>query len=141
MEDIKTKYTAEVTVNGDRNGHVSSSDDVIDMDVAMPKEMGGPGGNVTNPEQLFAAAWSACFGSAVKMVAKSKNIEVKGIEVTVKVSIGETSDGGFGLAAEILGKLPDLSKSEAEDLMQAAHQACPYSKATRGNIDVKLGVR
>ena len=118
----------------------SSSDNVLDLPVAMPKELGGPGGAVTNPEQLFAAGYAACFESALRLVAGKQGKNAKDASITASATIGKTPDGGFGLAVELKGKLPGLPKDEAEKLMDAAHEVCPYSKATRGNIDVKLSV-
>lgn len=137
---ITPLYTASASAEGGRNGRVRSSDNVIDMPLAMPKQLGGPGGAVTNPEQLFAAGFSACFESALMMVGRMSGKKVEGVVITANVTIGKTPDGGFGLAVELKGKLPGLSAQEAEELMHKAHEVCPYSKATRGNIDVKLSV-
>ncbi|WP_224247440.1 organic hydroperoxide resistance protein [Hyalangium gracile] len=137
---ISPLYTATATAQGGRNGRVRSSDGVVDMPLAMPKELGGAGGAVTNPEQLFAAGYSACFESALRLVAGKAGKNVKDASITAAVTIGKTPDGGFGLAVELKGKLPGLSKEEAQQLMHTAHEVCPYSKATRGNIDVKLSV-
>jgi Ohr subfamily peroxiredoxin len=137
---ITPLYTATATSQGGRNGRVRSSDNVLDLPLAMPKELGGPGGAVTNPEQLFAAGYSACFESALRLVAGKAGKNVKDASITASATLGKTPDGGFGLAVELKGKLPGLSKEEAEQLMHAAHTVCPYSKATQGNIDVKLSV-
>ncbi len=137
---ISPLYTATATAQGGRNGRVRSSDNVLDLPLAMPKELGGAGGAVTNPEQLFAAGYSACFESALRLVAGKAGKSVKDASITAAVTIGKTPDGGFGLAVELTGKLPGLSKEEAEQLMHTAHEVCPYSKATRGNIEVKLSV-
>jgi osmotically inducible protein OsmC len=137
---ISPLYTATATSIGGRNGRVKSTDSTLDLPMAMPKELGGPGGAVTNPEQLFAAGYSACFEGALRMVAGKQGKNVKDATITASVTIGKTPDGGFGLAVALTGKLPGLSKEEAEKLMEDAHQVCPYSKATRGNIDVKLSV-
>jgi Ohr subfamily peroxiredoxin len=133
-------YTATATAEGGRNGRVRSSDGVVDMPLAMPKELGGAGGAVTNPEQLFAAGYAACFESALRLVAGKAGKNVKDASITASATIGKTPDGGFGLAVELRGKMPGLSKQEAEQLMHTAHTVCPYSKATAGNIDVKLSV-
>lgn len=135
MEKITPIYTAEVKNSGGRNGHVNSTDGIIDMDVSMPSAMGGHGGK-TNPEQLFAAGYSACFNGAVGAVARGRNIA--GGEITAQVSIGKDSTGGFGLSVALHGNFPNLSAAEAHQLMEDAHQVCPYSKATRGNIEVTL---
>ena len=137
---ITPLYTATATTQGGRNGRVHSSDKVLDLPLIMPKELGGAGGAATNPEQLFAAGYSACFESALRMVAGKAGKNVKDASITANVTIGKTPDGGFGLSVELKGKLPGLSKEEAEQLMHTAHEVCPYSKATRGNIDVKLSV-
>ena len=128
-------YTAEVTNSGGRKGHVKSSDGILDFDVSMPSAMGGHGGK-TNPEQLFAAGYAACFNGAVGAVANGRN--VAGAELTAKVGIGNDPAGGFALTVELHGNFPNLSAEEAHQLMEDAHQACPYSKATRGNIEVLL---
>jgi Ohr subfamily peroxiredoxin len=137
---ITPLYTATATSNGGRAGRVRSSDGVVDMPLAMPKELGGPGGAVTNPEQLFAAGYSACFEGALRLVAGKMGKNVKDASITASATLGKTPDGGFGIAVELKGKLPGLERAEAEQLMHAAHQVCPYSKATRDNIDVKLSV-
>ena len=134
MEQITALYTAEVINTGGRKGHVKSTDGILDMDVSMPVAMGGHGGK-TNPEQLFAAGYAACFNGAVGAVAQGRNIT--NAAITAKVSIGKDS-AGFGLSVELHGNFPNLSKEEAVKLMEDAHQACPYSKATRGNIEVLL---
>jgi lipoyl-dependent peroxiredoxin len=135
MEKITAVYTAEVTNTGGRKGHVKSSDGILDFDVSMPAAMGGHGGK-TNPEQLFAAGYAACFNGAVGAVAKGRNIA--DAELTAKVGIGNDPAGGFALTVELHGHFPNLSQEEAHQLMEDAHQACPYSKATRGNIEVTL---
>ena len=135
MEKITALYTAEVTNTGGRKGHVKSSDGILDMDVSMPSAMGGHGGK-TNPEQLFAAGYAACFNGAVGAVAKGRN--VADVAITAKVGIGNDPAGGFALTVELHGNFPNLSQEEAMQVMEEAHQACPYSKATRGNVEVSL---
>jgi Ohr subfamily peroxiredoxin len=137
---ISPLYTATATAQGGRNGRIRSADGVLDMPLAMPKELGGAGGAVTNPEQLFAAGYAACFESALRLVAGKMGKNVKDASITASATIGKTPDGGFGLAVELKGKLPGLSQEEGQQLMQTAHTVCPYSKATHGNIDVKLSV-
>lgn len=135
---MKTLYTANVTATGSgRDGHVKSDDGLIDLDLAMPPGLGGKGG-ATNPEQLFAAGYSACFHSALKFVARSKNADVTDSEVHASVGIGQIEGGGFGLAVTLAVKLPKIAPDAAQALVDAAHQVCPYSNATRGNIDVEL---
>nr|WP_275423442.1 organic hydroperoxide resistance protein [Dactylosporangium siamense] len=131
-------YTADVTATGDgRDGHVTSTDGIIDVDVAVPKEMGGAGG-ATNPEQLFAAGYAACFHSALRLVARRAKASVDGSEVNARVGIGPNGSGGFGLDVTLTVTLPGVDPAVARQLVDAAHQVCPYSNATRGNIDVKL---
>ena len=137
---MNTLYTATATATGDgRNGHATSEDGILDFDLRIPKEMGGAGG-ATNPEQLFAAGYAACFHSAIKVVAGRDHLDVTGTEVSASVSIGMLDNGGFGLAVELDVAVPALDKAAAEDLVAKAHEVCPYSNATRGNIDVKLTV-
>lgn len=134
-------YTAVATSDGDgRNGHVRSSDGLIDTDVRTPKEMGGAGG-ATNPEQLFAAGYAACFHSALKATSKQHGVEIVDSAVTAEVGIGPNDAGGFGLAITLNVELGGgVSQADAEKAVEVAHQVCPYSNATRGNIDVILNV-
>jgi Ohr subfamily peroxiredoxin len=137
---MKTIYTATATASGDgRNGHASSEDGALDVDVRIPVEMGGPGG-ATNPEQLFAAGYAACFHSALKVVGKADNADLAGTEVSASVSIGAREEGGFGLAVELDVYAPNLDRDTALALVEKAHQVCPYSNATRGNVEVALKV-
>jgi lipoyl-dependent peroxiredoxin len=132
-------YTATATATGDgRNGHTRSADGVLDFDLAVPKEMGGPGGALPNPEEFFAAGYAACFHGALKAVARTKKVELSDTAVTADVSIGPNGQGGFGLAVQLHVELSGLAQAEAEELVEAAHQVCPYSNATRGNIEVTL---
>jgi Ohr subfamily peroxiredoxin len=135
-----TLYTATATATAGRDGKVLSDDGAIDLGLAVPKGLGGPGGAGTNPEQLFAAGYAACFGSALKLVAGMQKIVTGPVHITAKVSIGKTDAGGYGLAVTLEGKLPEVSREVAEGLMKAAHQVCPYSNATRGNVEVTLSV-
>lgn len=133
---MKVLYTAIATTVGGRSGHVTSSDGVINLDIKPPKEMGGPDTAYTNPEQLFAAGYSACFGSAISSVATAKKLKVRPT-VTAKVSIGQKEGGGFQLAVEMDVKFSGgISQQDAEELVKEAHQICPYSNATRNNIEV-----
>lgn len=136
---MEALYTAVATSVGGRNGNVKSSDGVLNLEVKPPKEMGGPGGAFTNPEQLFAAGYSACFGSALNHVALLKKRKVVPT-ITAKVSIGKKDDGGFQLAVEMDVNIPGIDQKDAEELVHEAHQVCPYSNATRNNIEVKLNV-
>ena len=132
-------YTAVATASGDgRNGHARSSDGIVDVDLAIPKEMGGAGG-ATNPEQLFAAGYAACFHSALKLVAGQKKLPITDSAVTAEVGIGANDAGGFGLTVALEVELGGIDQAAADDLVEAAHQVCPYSNATRGNIPVTLG--
>ena len=137
---METLYTAEALSTGaGRNGHVRSTDGRIDVDLTPPKAMGGSGEGA-NPEQLFAAGYAACFHSALQSIARGKKIAVHDSSVGALVHIGPNGQGGFGLAVELEIVLPDLDPAVAQELAEAAHQVCPYSNATRGNIDVTLTV-
>lgn len=132
-------YTASATASGDgRSGHTRSSDGVLDLDLAVPKELGGPGGPLTNPEQLFAAGYAACFHSALKTVARKEKVTLTDTAVTVDVGIGPLDGGRFGLTVALEAEIPGVDEATARKLLDAAHQVCPYSNATRGNIDVTL---
>ena len=132
-------YTAVATARGGREGEVVSDDGVIDVLLAHPKELGGPGGDKTNPEQLFAAGYAACFHSALKRVAGMEKLDVNESSITAKVGLGV--DGkAFGLAVTLLGRFPNLDEAQGHELMEKAHQVCPYSRATRDNIEVTLEV-
>jgi lipoyl-dependent peroxiredoxin len=136
---VDVLYTAEATATGDgRNGEVHSSDGVIDEKLVMPKEMGGAGGLFTNPEQLFAAGYAACFHSALRLVAGQRKVALAETTINAKVGIGPDGKGGFGLAVELVAHLPGVDQATADELVAQAHQVCPYSNATRGNIDVKV---
>ncbi|AMW77942.1 organic hydroperoxide resistance protein [Acinetobacter sp. TGL-Y2] len=135
----KIVYTAKAKATGGRDGRATSSDGVLDVQLAVPKEMGGPGGG-TNPEQLFAAGYSACFLGAMKFVANRDKLNIsKDAYIEGEVSIGPIPTG-FGLAVILNVHLEGLEQNEAQKLVDAAHIVCPYSNATRGNIDVTLNV-
>jgi osmotically inducible protein OsmC len=134
-------YTAVATATSGRDGHAETSDGVVKVNLSVPKEMGGPGkAGATNPEQLFATGYAACFGGAVKFVAGQHKVQIKDPKVTSHVTFGKADGGGFGLAVELQVHIPDLDRAQAEKLVEEAHQVCPYSKATRNNIEVKLSV-
>jgi lipoyl-dependent peroxiredoxin len=139
---IEVVYTAESTATGGgRDGHVKSSDGKIDMDTRPPKEAGGSGEGV-NPELLFSAGYSACFLGALRLVARNNDVKLDDATgITAQIGFGKDSEGGFGLNAHLIGYLPGLEQGVADDLMNKAHQVCPYSKATRGNIDVSLSAK
>jgi lipoyl-dependent peroxiredoxin len=140
MSDLNVLYTATAHATGDgRNGHATTDDGRLDLDLRIPQEMGGPGG-ATNPEQLFAVGYAACFHSALKVVASREKQDVTGSEVSASVGIGALPDGGFGLTVELDVHVPRLDQPAAEALAADAHKVCPYSNATRGNIDVTLNV-
>jgi Ohr subfamily peroxiredoxin len=135
MIKIEPIYTAEVTSTGGRSGHIKSSDGILDFDVSMPKEMGGDGGK-TNPEQLFAAGYAACFGGAMGVVAKGRDIS--DFSIDSKVSIGKAESGLYSISAKLHVHIPKLSVEDAQKLVEEAHQICPYSIATRDNIEVEV---
>lgn len=139
---MKVLYTAEATATGGRDGHVTSSDGVLDLDLAVPQEMGGPGGAATNPEQLFAAGYAGCFDNALLKVGERMGLSTEGARTTARVGIGAAGGGrsGFGLTVELLVSLPALDEADAQRLVEAAHERCPYSRATSGNIEVSLRV-
>jgi lipoyl-dependent peroxiredoxin len=134
---LKPLYTAEATAVGGRAGHVHSSDGQLDIDLRPPVEMGGPGG-ASNPEELFAAGYAACFQSALAVVARRSKVSVDGSTVTAKVTIGTIGGGGFGLAVALEVHIPGVDEDVVQTLMDGAHAVCPYSNATRGNIEVVL---
>jgi lipoyl-dependent peroxiredoxin len=134
-------YTAQATVTGGRaSGHGSTSDGALDVQLRTPKEMGGEGGG-TNPEQLFAVGYAACFESALGVIGRREHAEVGDVSIESRVSLLPTGDGGFKLAVELDVTLPQVQDpAQAARIVAAAHQVCPYSNATRGNIDVTLTV-
>jgi osmotically inducible protein OsmC len=136
---IKPIYTAIATATGGRNGHVESSDGILNLEVRMPKEFGTPGGAYTNPEQLFAAGYAACFGSAVARVIQTGKLHAGAQTVRAHVAIGANENGvGFGLAVVLEVNIADVDEETAKSIAEQAHQICPYSNATRGNIEVEL---
>jgi Ohr subfamily peroxiredoxin len=137
---MSTLYTAKATSSGNgRQGHVESSDGKLVKDLSVPKELGGAGGDGTNPEQLFAAGYSACFHSALQLVARKEKVNIEGSTITAEVGVGPDGQG-YGLSVALVVDLPGVEPAIAEKLAAAAHQVCPYSNATRGNIDVQLRV-
>jgi lipoyl-dependent peroxiredoxin len=133
-------YTAEATVEGGRAGHGRSADGHLDVDLSVPADMGGQGGPGTNPEQLFAVGFAACFQSALLGVAQGRKLDAADSQIRSRVGIGPTGHGGFGLQVTLDLHAPNLSAADAADLMLRADQRCPYSNATRGNIEVVLSV-
>ncbi|MEJ1230409.1 MAG: organic hydroperoxide resistance protein [Galbitalea sp.] len=137
---METLYTAIAHASGGgRDGHVLSEDNRIDLDTRVPKEMGGSGEG-TNPEQLFAAGYSACFLSAIHGVGRALKLDTKDAAVSASVSIGKIDEVGYGLAVELDVYLPNVPADQRQDLIDRAHLTCPYSNATRGNIDVTLTI-
>ncbi|TGL60147.1 organic hydroperoxide resistance protein [Leptospira ognonensis] len=135
---MKKLYTAVMTASGGRTGTVKSPDGKYDFALSMPKELRGDGGDGVNPELLFAAGYSACFHSAMKVVAAKQKIDIEHSSVTASVDIGMIRGGGFGLAVTLTVSLPGMETEAAQGLVEAAHQVCPYSNATRNNIEVTL---
>lgn len=134
----KTVYTAEAHVTGGRaQGHGRSSGGELEVDLRLPPEMGGEGGG-TNPEQLFAVGWAACFEGAIGVVGQRRKAEVGDVEIDSKVSLITQEDRSYGIAAELHVNLPSVEDSEAIEIVREAHQVCPYSNATRGNVEVVL---
>jgi Ohr subfamily peroxiredoxin len=133
----KDLYTAHATATGGREGHSASDDGVLDVDLAVPKEMGGPGG-ATNPEQLFAAGYAACFQSALGTVGRRQKVDTSQSRVSTEVTLGVAPEGAFGLRVGIHVSIPGVGAETAQQLTEAAHQVCPYSNATRGNVEVAL---
>lgn len=136
---VDVKYRTKATATGGRDGAAKTEDGSFSVKLSTPKELGGAGGDGANPEQLFAAGYSACFVGAMKAVAPSLKLKVPAdASVTATVGIGPRSEGGFGITADLVVSLPGLDKGDAQKLVDAAHQVCPYSNATRGNVDVGL---
>lgn len=142
MDKITPLFTVTATAIGGRNGHSETSDGIVKFDLSVPKEMGGPGKpNTTTPEHLFATGYAACFGGAIDFVAKLHGKDAKNAKVTCSVSIGKRDGGGFGLAVKMHVEDKSLPQSDLESIVKEAHEKiCPYSHATRGNIEVKLEV-
>ncbi|TCM45313.1 organic hydroperoxide resistance protein [Kribbella sp. VKM Ac-2568] len=136
----KILYTAEAVTEGGRAGHGRTSDGQLDLKLSVPEDMGGQGGPGTNPEQLFALAYAACFQSALLAVAQGRHLDAEDAQVTARVSIGPTGHGGFGLQVTLDLHAPQLPPAEAADLMARADLRCPYSNATRDNVVVTLSV-
>jgi len=136
MGTIDPKYTTSVTVSGGRQGHAVSDDGVLDVQLRRPKTNGVSDG--TNPEQLFAAAWAGCFGSALGAVARDAGVDASDSTVKVEIVQGLDSEGGYGLGARIFVAIPGVDQAKVQEVADAAHLVCPYSKATRGNVDVEV---
>lgn len=130
-------YSTTATSWGGRDGRAVTDDDRLDLNLSVPQEVGGDGGKGTNPEQLFAAGWSACFHSALKAVASQQKVDISNSAVSATIGMLSMADGG-GLTARLEIDVPDLDRKVAHELVDQAHQMCPYSRATRGNIDVDV---
>lgn len=140
MSIANVLYTAQATANGGRDGRAVSSDNVLDIQLSTPRELGGAGGPGTNPEQLFAAGYSACFLGALKYVAGQAKVALPAeTQITGKVGIGQIPTG-FGIEVDLTIKAPGMDQAQLQELVDKAHIVCPYSNATRGNIDVRLHV-
>ncbi len=138
---MQVLYTANATATGGRDGRATSDDKVLDVALSTPKQLGGAGGAGTNPEQMFAAGYSACFLSALKLVGGALKTPIPAdTTVSAAVGIGPNGQGGFGLAVSLSVVTPGMDQAQAEAAVMKAHEVCPYSNATRGNIDVKLSV-
>ena len=136
----KTLYTAEAVVEGGRAGHGRSLDGRLDVKLSVPESMGGSGGPGINPEELFAVGYAACFQSALLSVADGRRLDASGSQIISRVGIGPTGHGGFGLSVALDLHAPHLTAEQAAEMMARAHERCPYSNATRGNINVELSV-
>jgi Ohr subfamily peroxiredoxin len=138
---IKALYTAHATATGGRNGHTQSDDGIVSVDLSIPKAMGGAGKPGTStPEHLFAAGYAACFGSACEFMSRQLKLIPKALEVKAAVGIGQAPSGGFGLVVDLDVRVDGLSQADAEKLVAAGHQVCPYSNAVKGNVDVNIKV-
>lgn len=137
---MKTLYNTSVTATGGRDGHVKSDNGILELDVRTPKALGGKNDDFANPEMLFAAGYAACFDSALNLVIKKNKSAAGQTTVTAEVGIGPNDQGGFGLEVALQVNVPGVSLQEAQSLVEQAHQVCPYSNATRNNIDVSLQV-
>ena len=136
---MKALYTATAKTSGGREGKSQTSDGRLEVSLSIPKEMGGPATSTgTNPEQLFAAGYSACFESAIRFVARGRKVAIQTAAVTAEVSLYPRAEGGFSLGVALKVELPELDRKVAEEIVAQAHQICPYSNATRGNLDVQI---
>ncbi len=137
---MKKLYSTTVTVTGGRNGHIKSDNGVLDLEVRMPKALGGQNDDFTNPEQLFAGGYASCFDSALNLVAQKSKVKITS-EISATVSLLPNTQGGFELAVELLADIQGVDRETAQKLLETVHQVCPYSNATRGNIEVTLKLK
>ena len=136
---LKVLHTTHAIATGGRNGHTRSADGIVNVELSVPKAMGGPGKpGTTTPEDLFAAGYAACLGSAAEFVARQLHLRPTSLQIKAIVGIGPRDEGGFGLKVDLEATVGGLSAADAEKLIQAAHQVCPYSNAVRGNVEVGL---
>lgn len=136
---IEKVFTAQAKAKGGRDGVITSNNDVLNLGLSTPKEMGGPGkAGTTNPEQLFAAAYASCFEGALGVAARQASVKLNNVTVEALIGFGKAEDGGYGISADLSINIPGVTQSQAESLVEAAHGICPYSRATRGNIEVNL---
>jgi len=133
-------YTAKAKAVGGRAGNVRSDDGILDLALTRPKAMGGDGAPGTNPEQLFAAAYSACFESAVRFISVQSGVKLETCSVSAEVTIGKAEDKGFALGVDLAVDMPGIDRAKALEIVETAHQTCPFSHATRGNIEVRLSL-
>ena len=139
--NLDVLYTATASAKGGREGHIRSSDGVLEADLKIPRELGGPGGPGTNPEQLFAAGYAACFEGAMRFVARQREVEISDAGVTAHVGIGPRRPTGFGIRVRLEASLPGIDRAVAQDIVDTAHRdICPYSHATRGNVEVEIAL-
>lgn len=138
---VNVLYRTAASATGGRDGHARSQDGKLDVQLSTPRELGGAGGDGVNPEQLFAAGYSACFLGALKVAGQQAKVKIPtDAQVTATIGIGPRAEGGFGITADLAINLPGVERAQAEALVAAAHQICPYSNATRNNLDVGLTV-
>ncbi len=138
---MKTLYSTKATATGGGNGRVTSENGVLDLQLAMPKALGGKNDDFTNPEQLFAAGYAACFDSALNFVAQKSKVQLESAAITAEVGIGANNSGGFELTVNIEADIKGVDRAQAQELVEKAHQVCPYSNATRGNIEVNVTLK
>ena len=136
---IEKIFTAQALAKGGRDGHITSNDNVLALALSTPREMGGPGkAGATNPEQLFGAGYAACFEGALGVAARQANVRLNNVTVEALIGFGQAEDGGYGISADLHVNLPGIEQQQAEELVEAAHGICPYSRATKGTIEVSL---
>ena len=138
---VQVLYTGDAVVRGARHGSAESTDGKLKVQLSAPKALGGDDGAGTNPEQLFAAAWGACFGGALEYIARSTGVDASGVVIETKIGVGPTATGAFGLTAAMTVTVPSLDQAGAEELVAAADKGCPYSNAVRGNVEAKITVK